>query len=85
MLCFRLKEQRDRLEREHLEEVEFHTKTTQELKNKIENLEQELSEKQVSFVHHTLPSFSIVYLCNVISEASFNIIRLGFLSLKDKS
>ncbi len=45
--CFRIKEQRERVDKEHQEELDHYHRTTRELKVKIDDLSTQLDEKQV--------------------------------------
>lgn len=48
----RLKEQRERDDRERLEEIESFRKENKDLKEKVNALQAELTEKEVSLGHH---------------------------------
>ena len=44
---FRMKEQRDRADREHQEELDHYLKTTKDLKSRIDEQQRQVDEKQV--------------------------------------
>lgn len=68
----RLKEQREREDRERMEEVDLYKKENKELKEKVSNLQVELTEKEVCVCvcarAHALQDVSLVYhlLINIL-------------------
>lgn len=51
----RLKDQREREDRERLEEVDSYKKENKDLKEKVNSLQIELTEKEVSAAHREVP------------------------------
>ena len=47
--CVRLKEQRERVDKEHQEELDMYLKNHQDMKMKMSTLQDELNEAQVGF------------------------------------
>ena len=54
-----MKEQRDRADREHQEELDHYLRTTKDLKVKIEELQRQVDEKQVMLVIYGHPMVTI--------------------------
>ena len=65
-----MKEQRDRVDREHQEELDHYLRTTKDLKAKIDELQRQTDEKQVML------NFISELVC-IILPTSTNITHIG--------